>query len=104
MKKSILDKINEVNKLIPVVDDLFDYAITYDNGTYPSYVLLINPIQIKNQFVYIFYSKAPNNYDQGKVRYNLNKKDQFDEAGEAQLLYDLKVILKAFKAAIKKEL
>ncbi len=100
-KKSITDKINEINELLPIVNDLGDYAVTYNGGTYPSFVILTQPIEIKNQYVYIYFEKSPYNYDQGKVRFNLNKTDQFDESGEAQLLYDLKIILKAFKKLIK---
>ena len=104
IKKSITEKINMINELLPIVNELGDYAVTYNGGTYPSYFILTQPIEIKNQFVYIYFEKSRNNYDEGKVRFNLNKKGEFDEYGEAFLLHDLKLILTAFKALIKKSI
>jgi hypothetical protein len=103
IKKSITDRINEINQLLPTVDDLLSYPITYLDGTFPSYVIVTQPIEIKNQFVYIHYDKSFDNYDQGKIRFNVNKKGKFDEYGEDYLITDLKVILKAFKKAIKED-
>ena len=100
IKKSILDKINEINELLPIVDEMENYAVTYADSTYPSFVILEKPIEIKNQFVYVFYEDSRYNYVEGKQRYNLNKKGEFDEYGEVYLLQDLKIILKAFKKLI----
>lgn len=101
IKKSIADRIIEINELLPIVNELGNFPITYNDGSYPSYVILDKPIEVKNQFVYVFYNTYQDNYIQGKMRYNLNKTGEFDEYGEVYLLADLKLILKAFKKSIK---
>lgn len=101
MKTAIKHKIDAINLLLPIVNELGNFPITYNDGSYPSYVILDKPIEVKNQFVYVFYDTYYNNYIQGKTRYNLNKTGEFDEYGEIYLLADLKLILKAFKKSIK---
>lgn len=105
MKKSLLNKIEQINQLLPTVNDLDEIPLTYDGGTYPIWVQLSAPITVKNQFVYIHYqqSRLQLNYGDGKTRYNINKTDMFDDNGLFHLEYDLKIILKAFKTAIKRD-
>jgi len=98
MKKvptSILRRINEINDLIPIVNNCNEIAYTYGGGTWPYEIQLTKEIEVKNQFVYIhelknFYSY---NFDN---RYNTNNEFSLD-----QLKYDLSLIKRAFKKVIK---
>jgi hypothetical protein len=47
LKKSTLEKIEKINSLIVIVDELNLIPYTYNGGTFPHYVL-IKPIKIKN--------------------------------------------------------
>ena len=88
--------IDEINNLLPLVNNCNNYASTYDGGTFPYYIMLDDFITVKNQFVYIKQSNFSNIYPFEK-RYNLNNKDQFSVNGVKALLYDLRLIKKSFK-------
>lgn len=51
--KAVLNRIDEINSLLPKVNNLDSVPITYDGGTWPQYVVLKKPIKVKNQYVYI---------------------------------------------------
>jgi hypothetical protein len=96
MKKSITNTINEINKLIPEIQNMNFYVTTYDNGTFPYYIILTDLIKVKNQFVYIAEDKSQHAYNFEK-RYNTNNEHQ-----EEELIYHLRLIKREFKKAIKK--
>lgn len=100
--KAVLNRIDEINRLLPIVNNLDTIPLTYDGGTYPEYVILAKPIKVKNQFVYIVGEKGRNERKFEK-RYNTNKRVDLweDTNGLASLKYELSVILRAFKRAIK---
>lgn len=101
ISKAILTRIEEINNLIPIVNDLSIIPFTYDGGTYPYYVILEHKIEIKNQYVYIQGPKNNANcYIEGKLRFNVNNVDMFADNGIDQLKHNLSVILKAFKKAV----
>lgn len=103
MKKATLTRINEINALIPIVKDLDIIPSTFAGGTHEMYVN-IEGILIKNQFVTIIGEQSIHNqYDfvKGKERYNVNKLDIFASNGLTDLNYQLSIILKSFKKAIK---
>ena len=95
MKKAITNVIDQINEMLPKVNALGDYVSTYDGGTHPYYIILDKPIEIKNQFVYIHEDKAEYCYGFDK-RYNTNNEHQLE-----WLMYDLRLIRKEFKKAIK---
>jgi hypothetical protein len=100
MKNSTLKKINEINDLINVINELGDVPTTYAGGTFPHYVS-IKPITIKNQFVTIESNIEVYSYIDNKERYNTNKSSIFgDEFCEKHLNYTLNIILKAFKKTL----
>ena len=103
--KALLKKIEEINSMLPAVNDAADIPITYAGGTWPYYVQ-IEPIEVKNQFVTIRPSLMPDfpirySYFETKERYNMNKKDVCDDYGSKHLNYTLNIILKAFKKVTK---
>lgn len=98
MKKvptSILRRINEINELIPIVNNCNEIAYTYGSGTWPYEIQLTKSIEVKNQFVYIYDLKNFYAYNFDK-RYNTNNEFSLD-----QLKYDLSLIKRAFKKVIK---
>jgi hypothetical protein len=102
LPKSIETRISEINAMIPQVNELGDYAWTYDGGTWP-YMVDIEPIETKGLKVII---RAKNQKDQRsnyitKDTFNAKKTDLFDENGLVHLKHSLSVILKAFKQALK---
>lgn len=102
VKKSIQDRVDEINALLPIVNDLPNLPYTYGGGTFPSYVILAKPIIIIDSHVFINYSEfVMDNYDKGLVRFDLKKKGFDSLMGEYELKEELKVILKAFKKSIK---
>jgi hypothetical protein len=103
VKKAIQNKIDEINQLMPIVNDLDNIPFTYDGGTYPAYVILTDTILVRKNYVYLFYENSVNNYDQGDIRFNLNKLSTDQPYGEYQLKHELNMILKAYKAALKKQ-
>ena len=103
--KALLKKIEEINSMLPAVNDAGDIPLTYAGGTWPYYVQ-IEPIEVKNQFVTIRPSLMPDfpirySYFETKERYNMNKKDVCDDYGSKHLNYTLNIILKAFKKVTK---
>jgi len=105
VKKSIQNRVDEINALLPIVNDLPNLPYTYGGGTFPSYVILTDPILIKDSYVYIMYAhNVMDNYDKGMVRFDLRKKGFDSLMGEEELKEELKVILKAFKRSIKEQI
>ena len=100
MKKAIQNRIDEINEMLPIVNDSSDIATTMADSTYESYVILTKQIEVKNQFVYIHEDKTYHGYGFEK-RYNVNKEDGFDSLG--QLKYDLSIIKRAFNKLIKNQ-
>lgn len=97
MKNSTLKKINEINDLINVINELGEIPVTYAGGTFPHYVS-IKPITIKNQFVTIESDINHYSFIDKKERYNINKKSICgDEYCQKHLEYTLNIILKSFK-------
>jgi len=97
MRKAILNKINTINGMLKEVNNLSNFVHTYDGGTFPYYIILKSPIEIKNQFVYIHEEKAKHSYNFEK-RYNTNNETQSED-----LNYHLNLICKEFKKAIKNQ-
>ena len=101
LKKSTLKKIENINSLIVIVNELNSIPYTYNGGTFPHYVL-IKPINIKNQFVTIESAIKDNSFIDNKVRYNININSVFGYNYCAKHLdYTLNVIDKAFQNALK---
>ena len=100
--KAVLNRIDEINRLLPIVNNLDTIPLTYDGGTYPEYVILKKPIKVKNQYVYIV-GGGHDSERKFEKRYNTNKRVDllWDTNGLASLKYELSVILRAFKRAIK---
>lgn len=97
MKNSTLKKINEINDLINVINELGEIPVTYAGGTFPYYVS-IKPITVKNQFVTIESNVNEYSFIDKKERYNVNKKSIYgDEYCQKHLDYTLNTILKSFK-------
>tara|TARA_X000001382_G_scaffold56183_1_gene38469 strand:+ start:123 stop:428 length:306 start_codon:yes stop_codon:yes gene_type:complete len=98
MKKvptSILRRINEINELIPIVNNCNEIPYTYGGSTRPYEIQLTKEIEVKNQFVYIHELKNFYAYNFDK-RYNTNSEFSLE-----QLKYDLSLIKRAFKKVIK---
>ena len=104
VKKSIQNRVDEINTLLPIVNELPNLPYTYGNGTFPSYVILAKPILIIDSIVFIHYSEyVMDNYDKGIVSFDLREKGFDYIMGEEELKEELKVILKAFKRSIKEQ-
>ena len=99
--KALLKKIEEINSMLEAVNDASDIPTTYAGGTWPYYVL-IEPIEVKNQFVTIRSAIDRHSFIEGKERYNMNKTSVMgDQYCAEHLKYTLNIILKAFKKATK---
>ena len=99
--KSLLKKIDLINSMIDQVNNADDMPVTYAGTTWPYYVL-IEPIEVKNQFVTIRSAIDNNSFIEGKERYNINKTSVMgDQYCAEHLNYTLNIILKAFKKATK---
>lgn len=94
MKKSITNAIDQINEMLPRVNELSDYVSTYDGGTFPYYIILTKPIEVKNQYVYIHEAKGDYGYGFEK-KYNTN-----DEWKLEELVYHLRLIRKEFKKSL----
>lgn len=94
MKKAILNRINEINEMLPLVANAEEIPTTYAGSTFPYYIQLTAPIEVRNQFVYIFEDKSQYGYGFDK-RYNVNDYNSLE-----QLKYDLTQIKRAFKKVI----
>jgi hypothetical protein len=101
LPKSIETRINLINSMLPQISNLDKIPFTYNGGTWPYYVE-IQPIEIKGLKVTIKAKdlKSKNNYINAE-KYNVNNTDYFADNGLSGLSYDLSVILKAFKTALK---
>jgi hypothetical protein len=95
MQTAIKNKINEINSLIPLVDQLESFVYTYAGGTWP-YMIDINPIQIDGDKVIITAKAIGKNDFISDQSYSTKDYFSLDE-----LKYDLATILKAFKKALK---
>jgi hypothetical protein len=99
--KKLIQKIELINSMIPAVNLADEVPVTYAGGTWPYYVL-IEPIEVKNQFVTIRSAINHNSFIASKERYNVNKTSDFgDEFCAKHLNYVLNTILKSFKKVIK---
>lgn len=101
LPKSIETRIAEINAMIPQIDNLGNYAWTYNGGTWPSLVN-IEPIQVNGLKVTITAKDQKFTKDNfiTKQTYKANNLDMFADNGLTGLKYDLSVILKAFKKAL----
>lgn len=101
LSKAIETRINLINSMLPQIENLDEIPFTYNGGTWPYYVE-IQPIEIKGLKVIIKAQdlKSKNNYINAQ-EYNANNTDYFAENGLNGLKYDLSVILKAFKTALR---
>lgn len=99
MRKAILNRINEINELIPLVKATDELVYTYGGSTFP-YEIDIDRIDVKNHFVYIRENKGRYSYNFEK-RYNTNLDN--DIYGTEALKYHLSVILRAFKKHLKNQ-
>ena len=93
-------KIDEINKMLPQLENVDEMPGGYFGSTHYSYVELEKPIEAKGNFVYIYGAPGRYNYSFEK-RYNINKKDAGDWGGLEMLKHDLNVINKAFKQVLK---
>lgn len=100
LPSATLSRINEINALLPLIDDLGASVYTYAGGTYP-YLIDLYPIEVNGLKVIIQSKKAGHNDYVLKETYKANKVDAFALNGLTALKYDLSVILKAFKQALK---
>jgi len=98
LPKQIENRISEINAMIPQVDNLENYVYTYAGGTWP-YLINIDPIEINGLKVVIKSMDEKVNYKTNYITreaYKASDPDSLD-----CLKYDLSVILKAFKKALK---
>jgi hypothetical protein len=99
--KALLKKIEEINSMIPAVNNLGEMPVTYAGGTWP-YLVSIQFIEVENQYVTIKSNTNRSSFIDGKEKYNMNKTSVMgDEYCSKHLNYTLNTILKAFKKALK---
>ena len=91
--KTVIERINEINTLIPIAN-LSDYIPTTYAGTTHAMYVIIKEIKVKNQFVTIIGDDCTYNFIK-KERFNINKED-----GLKELKYTLSIILKSLKKVI----
>ena len=102
MKKAIINRVEEINAMLPKINELDYFVTTYDGGTFPYYIILTKPIEIKNQYVYIYEKQSRNipcDFYNFEKRYNANSDKVI--GGYDDLLYSLNLIRKEFKKALK---
>ena len=95
VSKAIKNRILAINEMIPEVLNADEIPTSYEGGTWPSYIDIQKPIEIKNQFVYIKSAKNRNSMTFEK-RYNVNDFWQLDE-----LKFKLTTIKRAFNKVTK---
>ena len=98
-------RIDEINEMLPKVNESGDYASTYAGSTMESYIILDKPIQIKGNYVYISEEDSRwGNYGFEK-RYNVNDtRDTYESInGRKALMSDLGIIKRAFTKLLKSE-
>jgi hypothetical protein len=101
LPKSIGNRITEINSLLDQVALLDEYAYTYNGGTWPYYVD-IEPIQVDGLKVTIKANDLRGSHNYIDVQeYDVTNDDYFNDYGLRGLKYDLSVILKALKKALK---
>ena len=98
VKKMFLNKIAEINEMLPKIKNCDDIPFSYGGTTFPFYIELTKKIEVKNQFVYIFEKEQPYSFGFCK-RYNTNKDE--GESSKDDLLYHLNLIKKTFKSHLK---
>jgi hypothetical protein len=98
VKKLFLNKIAEINEMLPKIKVCDDIPLSYNGSTFPFYIELTKKIEVKNQFVYIFEKEQSYSFGFCK-RYNTNKDE--GESSRDELLYHLNLIKKTFKAHLK---
>jgi hypothetical protein len=90
INKSLRTRIEEINSLLPAVENSRDILYGYFGGTYPHEINFTSPIEIKNnKYVYMNCSTFEN-------RYNVNNEWQLDE-----LKYNLSQVLKEINKLLK---
>jgi hypothetical protein len=97
--KSILNKIAEINEMLPEIKRDVEIPFSYDGSSFCWYIELTKKIEIKKYFVYIFEKQQSHNYGFCE-RYNLNKDEGINSKEE--LIYHLNLIKKTFKHHLKK--
>jgi hypothetical protein len=98
LPKQIENRIAEINAMLPKISNLENYVYTYAGGTWP-YLINIEPIQINGLKVIIKAMEEKVNY---KTNYITREAYKASDADSLDCLkYDLSVILRAFKKALK---
>ena len=98
LPKSIETRIAEINAMIPQIDNLENHVYTYAGGTWP-YLINIEPIQINGLKVIIKAMDEKVNYKSNYITREAYKVSDVDSL--ENLKYDLSIILRAFKKALK---
>ena len=98
LPKQIETRIAEINAMIPQIDNLENHVYTYAGGTWP-YLINIEPIQINGLKITIKSKFGKFRYAENYITLETYKAS--DEYNLENLKYDLSVILRAFKKAIK---
>ena len=109
MKKfpiAVQRRIDEINEMLPKISEAEVYPTTYAGGTIEKYIILGEPIKVRNQFVYISWKRLVKSlgFCYGfEKRYNINDtRDEFESMdGRKSLMYELGIIKRAFKKALK---
>lgn len=98
LPKSIENRISEINAMLPQIGNLENYVYTYCGGTWP-YLINIEPIQINGLKVIIKAIDERVNYKSNYITREAYKVSDADSL--ENLKYDLSIILRAFKKALK---
>jgi hypothetical protein len=98
LPKQIETRIAEINAMLPKISNLENYVYTYAGGSWP-YLINIEPIEINGLKVIIKAMDEKVNYKSNYITREAYKVS--DEDSLENLKYDLSIILKAFKKALK---
>jgi len=98
-------RVDEINEMLPKVNESGDYASTYAGSTMESYIILDKPIQIKGNYVYISEKDSRWGKYGFEKRYNVNDtRDVYESIkGRKALMSDLGIIKRAFTKLLKSE-
>ena len=98
-------RVEEINEMLPKVNESGDYASTYAGSTMESYIILDKPIQIKGNYVYISEEDSRWGKYGFEKRYNVNDtRDVYESIkGRKALMSDLGIIKRAFTKLLKSE-
>ena len=98
-------RVDEINEMLPKVNESGDYASTYAGSTMESYIILDKPIQIKGKYVYISEEDSRWGKYGFEKRYNVNDREDinFSMNGREALMYDLSIIKRSFTKLLKSE-